>query len=91
MSKRCQLTDKRSRPGKSYAIRGIPKKKKGIGLKVTGIKKRRFLPNIIKKRLWLAEENRFIKPTLSASALRTINKNGLMAVVRQIREKGERV
>lgn len=91
MSRRCQLTDKRPRPGKSYAIRGIPKKKKGIGLKVTGIKKRRFLPNLVKKRLWFMEENRFINLTLSTSALRTINKNGLIAVVRQLREKGERV
>lgn len=91
MSKRCQLTDKRPRRGKSYAIRGIPKKKKGIGLKVTGIKKRRFLPNLIKKRLWLIEENRFVNLTLSANALRTINKNGLTAVIRQLREKGERI
>ena len=80
MSKRCQVTGKRPVRGKSYAIRGIPKKKKGIGLKITGIK----------KRLWFAEENRFISLTLSANALRTINKNGLPAIVRELREKGEK-
>ncbi|MDR2540068.1 MAG: 50S ribosomal protein L28 [Chlamydiales bacterium] len=91
MSKRCQVTGKRPVRGKSYAIRGIPKKKKGIGLKVTGIKKRRFQPNLTKKRLWFAEENRFINLTLSANALRTINKNGLPSVVRELRKKGEKL
>ncbi|KAG6559107.1 50S ribosomal protein L28 [Candidatus Rhabdochlamydia oedothoracis] len=91
MSKRCQVTGKCPVRGKSYAIRGIPKKKKGIGLKITGIKKRRFQPNLIKKRLWLAEENRFISLTLSVSALRTINKNGLQSIVRELRKKGEKV
>lgn len=90
MSRRCQVTGKRPARGKSYAIRGIPKKKKGIGLKVTGIKKRRFLPNLIKKSLWFSEENRSINLTLSANALRTINKNGLPAIVRQLRKKGEK-
>jgi large subunit ribosomal protein L28 len=32
--------------GRSIARRGLPKKKGGIGLKTTGVTKRRFLPNI---------------------------------------------
>ena len=90
MSKRCQVTGKTPKCGNSYALRGIAKKKKGIGLKVTGITKRRFLPNLKKKRLWLAEENRFITLRLSTNALRTIDKNGLPAIVRELRAKGER-
>jgi large subunit ribosomal protein L28 len=91
MSKRCQVTGRVPVKGNSYAIRGIAKKKKGIGLKVTGIKKRRFKPNLVKKRLWFGEENRFVTLRLSTNALRTIDKLGLGTIIRQIRAKGERV
>ena len=91
MSKVCQVTGKRPVRGNSYALRGIAKKKKGVGLKITGITKRRFLPNLVKKRFWLAEENRFITLRLSTSAMRTIDKNGLSAVVRGVRASGQKV
>jgi large subunit ribosomal protein L28 len=91
MSKRCQVTGKVPVRGNSYAIRGIAKKKKGIGLKVTGIKKRRFQPNLKKKRLWFAEENRFVTLRLSTNALRTIDKVGLPMIIRKLRAKGEHV
>ena len=38
--------------------------------------KRRQLPNLQKKRIFIPEENRFITVKLSARALKTINKNG---------------
>jgi large subunit ribosomal protein L28 len=91
MSKRCQVTGKKPRSGNSYAIRGIAKKKKGIGLKTTGITKRRFQPNLVKKRFWFAEENRFITLRVSTGAMRTIDKNGLTAVVRKMRAAGEHI
>ncbi len=91
MSKRCQVTGKVPVRGKSYAIRGIAKSKKGIGLKITGIKKRRFQPNLKKKRLWFAEENRFVTLRLSTNALRTIDKVGLPMIIRDLRAKGERI
>lgn len=91
MSKKCQVTGKVPVRGRSYALRGIAKKKKGIGLKVTGITKRRFLPNLVKKRFWFAEENRFISLRLSISAMRTIDKVGLATVIRQVRASGEKV
>lgn len=91
MSKRCQVTGKIPVRGKSYAIRGIAKKKKGIGLKVTGIKRRRFQPNLKKKRLWFSEENRFVTLRLSTNALRTIDKVGLSTVIRDLRAKGEHI
>lgn len=84
MSKVCQVTGRRPARGYKYAIRGIAKKKKGIGLKVTGKTKRRFQPNLIKKRLWLSEENRFITLRLSMAALRTIDKLGVGPVVRKM-------
>ncbi len=91
MSKRCQVTGRVPVKGNSYAIRGIAKKKKGIGLKVTGIKKRRFKPNLVKKRLWFGEENRFVTLRLSANALRIIDKKGIASVIRKVRAQGERV
>lgn len=91
MARVCQITGKRPVKGNHYAIRGVAKKKKGIGLKVTGITKRRFLPNLVKKRFWFQEENRFITLKLATSAMRTIDKNGLSAVVRQARAAGTKI
>lgn len=91
MSKICQVTGKRPSRGYKYSIRGIAKKKKGIGLKVTGKTKRRFQPNLVKKRIWFGDENRFVTLRLATAALRTIDKLGVSEVVRQIRARGETV
>lgn len=91
MTRRCQVTGKVSCKGRTYAIRGIAKKKKGIGLKVTGVTKRRFLPNVMKKRFWFAEENRFITLKVTPNAMRTIDKLGLAKVVMKMRASGEKV
>ena len=88
MSKVCQVTGRRPKTGFKYAIRGIAKKKKGIGLKVTGKTRRRFEPNVIKKRLWFAEENKFVRLKISTAALRTIDKLGLAAVIHEMRARG---
>jgi large subunit ribosomal protein L28 len=53
--------------------------------------KRRFLPNLQKKRFYLAEEDKWITLKLSTEAIRTINKNGLYNVVKQLRAKGEKI
>jgi len=91
MSKVCQVTGKRPVRGNSYALRGIAKKKKGVGLKITGITRRRFTPNLVKKRFWFADENRFVSIRLSTNAMRTIDKVGLSAVIRSMRAAGEKV
>ena len=65
MSRKCQVTKKKPSVGNTIARRGIAKKKKGIGLNITGISKRKFLPNLKVKRLWFSEENRFIKLKLT--------------------------
>ncbi len=91
MSKRCQVTGKKPVAGHKYSVRGIAKKKKGIGLNITGKTKRRFLPNLQKKRFWFAEENRFVTLKLSTAAMRTIDKKGLATVIKELRAKGEKV
>jgi large subunit ribosomal protein L28 len=91
MTKQCQVTGRKPMRGKSYTTRGIAKKKKGIGIKITGITKRRFLPNLVRKRFWFAEENRFITLRLSTAAMRTIDKVGLATIVRDLRGSGQKV
>jgi len=46
VSKVCEKCGKKPVAGRSYARRGLAKKKGGVGKKVTGITKRRFHPNI---------------------------------------------
>ena len=91
MSRVCCVTGKKPRSGFRYAIRGIAKKQKGIGLKVTGKTRRRHSPNLIKKRVWYAEENRFITLKLSMNALRTIDKLGISHVIRKLKAEGKKV
>jgi large subunit ribosomal protein L28 len=92
MARVCQVTKRKTNnKGRSYAVRGIAKKKKGIGLNITGKTKRKFFPNLFKKRLWLNEENRFISLKLSTAALRIIDKKGLFAVVTQMRKEGQKI
>lgn len=91
MARKCALTGKKPGFGRSYTLRGIAKKKKGIGLKITGCTNRRFLPNLKSKRLWIPEEKRFVTLRLSVSALRTIDKIGIGAAVRQMRKAGQAI
>jgi len=91
MSRQCQLTGKKPRKGRTYTTRGIAKKKKGIGLNITGKSKRRFLPNLVKKRFWFADEKRFVLLKLSTNAMRTVAKKGLGAVIRELRAQGQKV
>ncbi len=53
--------------------------------------KRRFLPNLQKKRFYLAEEDKWITLKLTTDAIRTINKNGLFSVIKELRAKGEKI
>jgi large subunit ribosomal protein L28 len=53
--------------------------------------KRRFLPNLQTKRFYLAEEDRWVTIKLAADAMRTISKNGLYSVVKEMRAQGEKI
>ena len=50
--------------------------------------KRKFLPNLFKKKFYYPEEDRWISLTVSANGIRTINKNGLNAALNSAKEKG---
>ena len=53
--------------------------------------RRRWLPNLHERRFWVASENRWIKLRVSTQALRTIDKNGIDAVLAELRARGEKV
>jgi large subunit ribosomal protein L28 len=51
--------------------------------------KRRFLPNLQYRRFWVESENRWVRLRLTNAALRTIDKNGIDAVLADLRARGE--
>ena len=53
--------------------------------------KRRFLPNLQRRRFWVESENRWISLRLSNVALRTIDKNGIDVVLADIRARGDSI
>ncbi len=85
MSKKCEVTGRKPVVGRTYSIRGIAKKKKGIGLNITGKSKRRFQPNLFKKRFWHPELKRFVSLRLSAAAVRTVEKLGIESVLKDMK------
>jgi large subunit ribosomal protein L28 len=53
--------------------------------------KRRFDPNIQRKRYWLPSEGRHVRLTLSAKGIKTVDAIGIEAAVARIRAQGGRV
>jgi large subunit ribosomal protein L28 len=53
--------------------------------------KRRFLPNLQERRLWVESENRYIRLRLTNAALRTIDKKGIDVVLAEMRAAGEKI
>ncbi len=78
MSKVCEITGKRPLVGHnvSHSNRHT---------------KRRFEINLISKRFWLEDEKRWIKLDVSARGMRTIDKRGLAAVVKDLRAQGKKI
>ncbi|MBI1836831.1 MAG: 50S ribosomal protein L28 [Flavobacteriia bacterium] len=75
MSRICQLT------GKSVMV--------GNNVSHSNRKtKRKFFPNLITKKFFIPENEEFITLKISTSALRTINKKGISACLKEAREKG---
>ncbi|MDO8549896.1 MAG: 50S ribosomal protein L28 [Ignavibacteria bacterium] len=74
MARRCQITGKEPMAGNhvSHAHNRT---------------KRRFLPNLQKKRIWVQELNRFVTIKLSARAIKSISKNGTAQIAKLIQEK----
>jgi large subunit ribosomal protein L28 len=46
--------------------------------------RRRFLPNLQKKRIWIPEEGRWITLKITAKAIRTLDKKGYLAMVKEL-------
>ena len=53
--------------------------------------KRRFLPNLQRRRFWVETENRWVSLRVTNAALRTIDKNGIDAVLSDMRARGENI
>lgn len=78
MARVCQVTGKKPMVGHSVSHSNIKTK-------------RRFLPNLQTKRFFYAEEDRWVTLKLSAEAIRTINKNGLDTVIKDMRAGGAKI
>jgi len=53
--------------------------------------RRRFLPNLHYRRLWVETEKRWVTLRLSHQGLRTIDKKGIDAVLADMRARGEKI
>ncbi len=81
MSRVCQVTKRGTQFGSSIARRGLSKASGGVGLKTTGVTKRKFKVNVLSKRIWVPELGETVRVRLSTKALRTINRKGAYAVL----------
>ncbi len=50
--------------------------------------RRRFYPNLQNKRFYIPEEDRWVSLKVSAAGIRTINKKGISAALKEAKEKG---
>ncbi len=78
MARVCQVTGKKPITGNKVSHSNIKTK-------------RRFLPNLQTKRYFLAEEDKWVTLKVSSEAIRTINKNGLYPVVKELRLAGVKI
>ena len=53
--------------------------------------KRRFLPSLQNRKFWVESENRWVSLRITNAALRTIDKNGIDAVLAGMRAAGEKI
>lgn len=75
MSRVCELTGKKAMVGNnvSHAMNKT---------------KRTFKANLVKKRFYIPEEDKWITLKVSTSALKNINKKGISAVMKEARANG---
>ena len=72
MARECQLTGAKPKAGHSVSH-------------ANNRTKRRFLPNLQKKRIWVKELNRFVTVKLTARAIKTVAKNGTSEVAKLVK------
>lgn len=78
MARVCQVTGKKPITGNTVSHSNIKTK-------------RRFLPNLQTKRFFFVEEDRWITLKVSSEAIRTISKNGLFSVIKEMRANGKKI
>lgn len=78
MARVCEVTGKRPQTGNNVSH-------------ANNTTRRRWLPNLHERRFWVPNENRWIKLRVSNHALRTIDKNGIEAVIADMRSRGEKI
>ena len=83
MAKVCQITGVRKFRGRRIHHSGKSKKSGGIGLNHVKKVNRTFSPNLRDKRIWVSELGKFVNVRLSARALKTLDKNGAFATLKE--------
>ena len=68
MAKICEICGKGVMSGRSIVRHGMEKRKGGIGLHITGVSKRRFLPNL--HRVKLVENGGTVRRMVCASCIK---------------------
>jgi large subunit ribosomal protein L28 len=76
MARVCQVTGKKPQVGNNVSH-------------ANNRTKRRFLPNLQYRRFWLEGEKRWVSLRLSNAGLRLIDKKGIEAVLKDLREQGK--
>lgn len=75
MSRICEITGKKVIVGNNVSHSNIKTKRK-------------FVPNLQTKKFFIPEENKWITLKVSVAAVRTIDKKGISACIKEAREKG---
>jgi large subunit ribosomal protein L28 len=75
MSRVCQVTGKKPVSGNNVSH-------------ANNRTRRRFLPNLHTHKFWVESENRWVKLRLTAKGMRIIDKNGIDAVIADMRNRG---
>ena len=78
MAKVCQVTGKRPMSGNNVSH-------------AHNKTRRRFLPNLHKRRFWIESEKRWVNLRVSCKGLRIIDKLGIESVLSDIRARGEKI
>ena len=76
MAQVCQITGKRPMVGNNVSH-------------ANNKTKRRFMPNLQYRRFFVESENRWIRLRITSAGLRIIDKNGIDAVLVDLRARGE--
>jgi large subunit ribosomal protein L28 len=75
MAQVCQITGKKAKVGNNVSH-------------ANNRTKRKFHPNLQKKKFFIPEENRWVTIKISTKAIRTINRKGISAVMKKAAKRG---